>query len=115
MVYGDNRQFNIALVALDEENIGAWAAQQGVDVEQLAEDDRVADLIKAELETQLAGAKGYERIRKFAILPEDFTLENEMLTPTQTETQDRYRQVRRPYQQPLRGGTRLKAGFTFIR
>jgi len=37
MVYGDNRQFNIALVALDEENIGAWAAQQGVDVAQLAE------------------------------------------------------------------------------
>ena len=82
MVYGDNRQFNIALVALDEENIGAWAAQQSVDVAQLAENDRVAELIKAEIESRLAGAKGYERVRKVAILPEDFTLENGMLTPT---------------------------------
>jgi len=82
MVYGDNKQFNIALVALDEENIGAWAAERGIDADSLADNDQVRDLIRDEIESRLGDAKGYERVRKFAILPEDFTLENGMLTPT---------------------------------
>lgn len=82
MVYGDNKRFNIALVAIDEANVGSWAAEQGFGTEGLTEDDRVRDLIEAEIERQLAGAKGYERVRNFSVLPEDFTLENGMLTPT---------------------------------
>ena len=82
MVYGFNKPYNVGLVVLDEENVGAWAAEQGIDVAGLADDERVRDLIRAEIEAKLGDAKGFERVRKFAILPEDFTLENGMLTPT---------------------------------
>ena len=43
------------------------------------EDD---ELIGAEIERANRGAPSYEQIRRFDILPEPFTLENGMLTPT---------------------------------
>ena len=82
MVYGDNKPFNVGLIVLDPDNIGAWASEQGIDNADLNEDSRVRELIQSEVTAKLSGAKGYERLRNFAILPEDFTLENGMLTPT---------------------------------
>jgi long-chain acyl-CoA synthetase len=82
MVYGFNRPFNVALVVLDQENIGLWAQQQGIDDVDVATDERVRELVKSEIGRQLGNARGYERVREFAILPEDFTVDNGMLTPT---------------------------------
>jgi len=42
----------------------------------------VRELIRTELERLSAGFKGYERPRAFALLGEDFTTANGLLTPT---------------------------------
>ena len=44
--------------------------------------DRVRQRFWAELERLSADFRGYERIRSFVLLGEDFTQENEMLTPS---------------------------------
>jgi long-chain acyl-CoA synthetase len=84
IVFGDNKPFNVGLLVLDDTAVAEWAASQDISVaaDELADDERVRGLIRQELEKQLAGAKGYERVKKFAILDEDFTVDNGMLTPT---------------------------------
>lgn len=82
MVYGDNRPFNIALVVADDVAVGEWATASGIDVTGM-ENDRVRVLIQEEIATLTSGTvKGYERIRRVLMLPEDFTTENGQLTPT---------------------------------
>ena len=65
--------------------VSAWAKKRGIsdlDNASLAQNQAVRDLLWKELErgnTQLAE---YERIKRFEIVSEDFTVENGMLTPT---------------------------------
>ncbi len=84
MVYGDNRPYNVALVVLDPEAMEAWAKEQGLDVEghDMVNDPRVLELIGSQIDEYATGIARYERIREFALLTEDFTTENGMLTPT---------------------------------
>jgi long-chain acyl-CoA synthetase len=51
-------------------------------VHDFAHDDRVRELIHREIERESQTFKGFERPAKFAIVAEDFTTENGMLTPT---------------------------------
>jgi len=43
---------------------------------------RVIDKLREELDGASKGFKGYERIQRFALIPEDFTTNNGMLTPS---------------------------------
>lgn len=84
MVYGDNRPFNVALIALDMDATAAWAAAKGLHVtgDELVNHPDVLALIGEEIDRQTSGIARYERIREFTLLSEDFTTENGMLTPT---------------------------------
>lgn len=82
MVHGANRPFNVAVVAIDAEAVNRWARKQGITVERPAEDSRVHGLIQQEIAARSAGFKEYERPRHFILTPEDFTVDNELLTPT---------------------------------
>ena len=85
MVYGDNRLFNIALVVPDFSNLKTWAKDHGVDAasdEKLIEDGKVKVQIQAEVDKLCADFKGFEEIKKVVLLPEDFTTENGMMTPS---------------------------------
>jgi len=85
MVYGDNRVFNIALLVPDFAVLEGWAKEQGLDAssqEKLLEKPRVRELMKSEVEKSTAEFKGFEEIKKFDLLPEDFTTDNGMLTPS---------------------------------
>jgi long-chain acyl-CoA synthetase len=75
MVYGDNRPFNVALVVPSADCLTRLA--QG----QLSEGE-LRHLIGDEIERLSQEFKGFERIRTFALLGEDFTLANQMLTPS---------------------------------
>jgi long-chain acyl-CoA synthetase len=84
MIYGDNKPFNVALVAANVESVKEWAKAHGVGekkVDDLLADDRVRAKVKEELDRLSGEFKGYERIRSFALISEDFTQENGMLTP----------------------------------
>jgi long-chain acyl-CoA synthetase len=81
-LYGDNRSYNVALVVPDAVAVEDWAKRKGQTLNDPARDPQVRELIGAELERLSAGFKGYERPRGFALIGEDFTTANGLLTPT---------------------------------
>jgi long-chain acyl-CoA synthetase len=77
MVVGDGKPFIAALVTIDPENIGAWASEHGkpADIPSLVDDpDLIAEIQQAVDEANKAVSKA-EAIRKFTILPVDWTQE----------------------------------------
>jgi long-chain acyl-CoA synthetase len=84
MVYGMNREYNVAVVIPDYEALEGWAKERGLDLDpvSLAKGDELRSLIEEEVNKLSAEFKGYEQARKIFIGDEDFTTENGMLTPT---------------------------------
>jgi long-chain acyl-CoA synthetase len=84
MVFGDNKPFNVALIVPDMENVQKWAEHHaaGVAGPELLRDDRVRDLIQQEIEQRSGHFKHFEKVRKVALVGEDFTQENGLLTPS---------------------------------
>jgi long-chain acyl-CoA synthetase len=82
MLYGANKPYNVALIVPDRAAIQRWATSQNITVHDVAHDDRVRELIHHEIEREAATFKGFERPTRFAVVAEDFTTENGMLTPT---------------------------------
>jgi len=85
LVHGNNRNFCTALVTLNEDEIAKWAAEadlSGVGIAELAQRDDVRALIQPLIETLNADLARYETIKKYALLPADFTQETGELTPT---------------------------------
>jgi long-chain acyl-CoA synthetase len=82
MLFGDNKPHNVALVVADVEAVKRWAEQQGHKLGDLGNDSKVKALLKEELQKYSETFKSYERPRDIAIVTEDFTVENGMLTPS---------------------------------
>ena len=84
MVVGDRQPYIAALITLDPEELPKWAAERGLegDVATLAENEQVRDLIQGVVDSVNADRSRYEQIKRFAILPRDFTMEDDELTPT---------------------------------
>ena len=84
MVVGDRQPYIAALITLDPEALPAWAAERGlpVELERLAGEDQVRELIQGVVDAVNADRSRYEQIKRFAILPRDFTMDDDELTPT---------------------------------
>ncbi|HEY8090451.1 MAG TPA: AMP-binding protein, partial [Polyangiaceae bacterium] len=86
MVHGDNKPFNVALVVVNVDAVKKWGQEHGISLpsgtEALLKDDRVRSLFKQEIEKHGAAFKGFESIQDFALIGEDFTTDNGMLTPS---------------------------------
>jgi long-chain acyl-CoA synthetase len=84
LVVGDRKPYPAALITLDPDEIGKWAAEQGVDgdVPTLAADARVLALVQGVVDEVNAERSRFEQIKRFAILPRDFTMEAGEVTPT---------------------------------
>jgi long-chain acyl-CoA synthetase len=83
MIYGDGRPYNVALVVPDAQALHSWANKQGLTLpaDPLA-DDRVRAVILAEVERLSVDFKSFEKPRSVALIAEDFTIANGLLTPT---------------------------------
>jgi long-chain acyl-CoA synthetase len=86
MAVGDAKPFVAALITIDPEAFGGWKQRNGKDtgasVADLADDpDLIAEIDLAVKEANQAVSKA-EAIRKFRILPVDFTEDTGELTPT---------------------------------
>lgn len=82
---GDNRSFIAALITLDADVLPVWLAnhdQPLLTVEQAATDPFVREHIQSAVDRVNQRFSRAEAIREFRILTGDFTLENDMLTPT---------------------------------
>ena len=84
IVVGDRRPFPAALITLDEVEVGKWAAAQGIDGDTaaLATDPKVIALVQGIVDEVNRERSRYEQIKKFVILPRDFTMEQDEVTPT---------------------------------
>ena len=85
MVYGDNKPYNVALVVANVDAVKKWGAENGVsesDPEKLLANPKVQKLFKSELDHYGEKFKGFEGVKDFALIPEDFTTDNVMLTPS---------------------------------
>jgi long-chain acyl-CoA synthetase len=86
MVFGDNKPFNVALVVPSLPAVKKWAEEQHLTLpsspEALVKEDKVRSLLKQEIEKYGAAFKGFESIQDFALVAEDFTTDNGMLTPS---------------------------------
>lgn len=84
MVHGDKRPHLVALIVPDLEWLGGWAAAEGKpnDLAALADDPDLHAIISAVLDRVNKELSVIERVRKFVIAGQPFTIENEMMTPT---------------------------------
>jgi long-chain acyl-CoA synthetase len=86
VVLGDGRKFVSALIVPNFEAVREWAAAAGIDLpddrDRIARDDRVRERIQAEVDAVNEQFERYERIKRFRILPEEFSAETDTLTPT---------------------------------
>jgi long-chain acyl-CoA synthetase len=84
MVYGDNREHNVALVVPDWDAVKKIATENGLSTtpSDLLQNERIRDAIKQEIERVSASFKQFEKVKSFALVESDFTTENGMLTPS---------------------------------
>jgi long-chain acyl-CoA synthetase len=87
IIIGDKRSTITALLSPHFKNIRDWAEKSSLDVDfrdngALAKHREVERLIKGEIERLLHELADYEKIRKFTIIGEEFTVDNGALTPT---------------------------------
>lgn len=85
MVVGEGREFLTALVVPDLDALGAYAKSNGITAapgQSLTDVDEIKSLFSAEFRAYSKSAASHEKIRDFRIVPEAFTVENKMMTPT---------------------------------
>ena len=85
MVYGDNKLYNVALIVPDMDAVKKWAGEQGISAdsdEKLVENGKIREMIQSEVDKASQSFKGFERIKRITLTAEDFTTQNNMLTPS---------------------------------
>jgi long-chain acyl-CoA synthetase len=84
MVVGDQQPFIACLVTIDPEALGPWAASKGksADMASLVDDPDLRAEIQAAVDDANKAVSKAEAIRKFTILPVDWTEEGGQLTPS---------------------------------
>jgi len=86
MVVGDQKPFIACLVTLDPEALPGWLKSKGRDesatVADLADDPEVLAEIQSAVDAANKAVSKAEAIRKFTILPEDWTEEGGQMTPS---------------------------------
>jgi len=83
-VLGDRRNYLTALITLDTDNLMDFASNRGItfkDPGELNHHQEVIDLIQGEVDKVNRELARFETIKKFTLVPE-FTVENELITPT---------------------------------
>ncbi|HEX2262328.1 MAG TPA: long-chain fatty acid--CoA ligase, partial [Pseudonocardiaceae bacterium] len=86
MVVGDKQPFIAALITLDAEALPAWCAEQGkpadISTGDLIDDESLRAEVQRAVDDANKTVSRAETIRKFRILPIDFTEAGGQLTPS---------------------------------
>jgi long-chain acyl-CoA synthetase len=84
MVYGDNRLFNVAIIVPERAELEPWCRAQGFteDYEALLLRSEVIAQMQDQVEQYSKGYKSFEKVKRIALVAEDFTTENGLLTPS---------------------------------
>ena len=86
VVLGDGRKFVSALLVPNFEAVEAWADAEGVALpesrREVCRDERVRERFQREVDAVNEAFEPYERIKRFRLVGEEFSEENDLLTPT---------------------------------
>jgi long-chain acyl-CoA synthetase len=85
LVYGDSRPYVVALIVLDHELAPGWAARNGLDARDLAAlatHERVLAEVQLAVHAANQRLARIEQVKRFEVLPVEWTAESEELTPT---------------------------------
>jgi long-chain acyl-CoA synthetase len=84
MAYGANKPYNVAIIVPDLANLKEWAQKEGLDASNLPalfKNEKTRALFRSEIDKHSTEFKGFEGIRDFLLVPEEFSVANDMLTP----------------------------------
>jgi len=97
MILGDDRKFVAALVVPNFERLRRWATENDVDLpadrEDLCTDERAREWIQEAVDEVNAGLDGTAAVKQFALVPEEWTPENDLLTPSMKKKRRNIREV----------------------
>lgn len=85
MAIGDNRKYITALIVPSKVNLTALAEKLGLptsEYESLLSQSLILDYFKQRIDKSLVELSPFEKVVKFSLLPEPFTVENKALTST---------------------------------
>jgi long-chain acyl-CoA synthetase len=85
MVMGDRQSHLIALLTLNQEQVREWGKREGLQLSspgEMVAHPRVLAVVKEKIRQKNKELAAFEAVRSFRVLPEDFTVEKEELTPT---------------------------------
>jgi long-chain acyl-CoA synthetase len=87
IVVGENEKFPSAMIVPCFAYIKEWSAKNGLNLEnstneEIAANEAVYKQIKGEVNNFNQGFGSWEQIKKFVLLPKEFTIEGDELTPT---------------------------------
>jgi long-chain acyl-CoA synthetase len=85
LVYGDRRPYPVALITLNAEELAKFARTAGLGDKPAAElcrNPAVVERVRRTVDGANEKLASYARVKRFALLPNDFTLEGGELTPT---------------------------------
>ena len=86
MVYGDRRPYPVALISVDPEELAKLARAHGItvaDYTELTRHPKAVERVARVVQTMNAALLPHEEIRRFALVPVEFTETCGELTPTQ--------------------------------
>ncbi|HEX8409747.1 MAG TPA: long-chain fatty acid--CoA ligase [Thermoanaerobaculia bacterium] len=85
VLIGDRRKYLVALIVPNFEKLEREAAALGVQAkspDELVKNEKVVQLIQDEIDRFNQNLDRQEKIRRFALLPRDFTIEEDEITPS---------------------------------
>lgn len=85
VLIGAERKFPAALIVPDWEQIDSYVRLKGIETKSRAElckNERIIDLFQRQIEALTPNLAKYERIKRIALLENEFTIEGGELTPT---------------------------------
>jgi long-chain acyl-CoA synthetase len=84
MVFGDERNFVVALVTLDPDAIAGWAQENGVsgDYSEIVASEQCQQMVQGYIDELNSNLNRWETIKKWELLDHDLTVESGELTPS---------------------------------
>jgi len=82
MVIGESQKMPAALIQVNFDFVKEWAKRKNFNITNVATDINLISRIQKEIDTCNANFGNWEKIKKFEITPEEWTIEDGLLTPT---------------------------------
>ncbi len=85
MIYGDRRPYPVALITVNSDELSKFAREQGIltsEAAAIVKHPKVVERVGRTVEEKNTQLQSYARIKRFTVLPTDFTLDGGELTPT---------------------------------